>query len=402
MFRVKPDPKSLTVGALLTGLVALGQISTSTYIPSLPFLVEALDTDAGRVNLTLSLFLAGFAISQLIYGPLSDRYGRRPILIGGLVLYLAASLYCAYAGTIEELIMGRIAQGVGACSGAVLGRAIVRDVYGPDRAAKALAYIGVAFALSPAVTPIIGGYLQVWFGWRANFFFFTAVAVVVLALTWIMLDETNEDPDPGAINVAAMVRTYAMLLGSPVYVGYMLSLSLIFAGLMAYTAAAPFLFIDVLGMSADGFGLLSVINVLGFLAGTLAAGRLTLRLGTQRMAFQGILISLAGAAAMAAAAVAGHISIAAIIAPMTVFLAGMGIVMPNAMAGAMAPFPRNAGAASALMGFFQMLVAALASALAGWMPKSTQLPMALLMLVMAALALVGFMAFIRTGRAEKG
>ncbi|MEE8393576.1 MAG: multidrug effflux MFS transporter [Rhodospirillales bacterium] len=402
MFRVKPDPKSLTVGALLTGLVALGQISTSTYIPSLPFLVEALDTDAGRVNLTLSLFLAGFAISQLIYGPLSDRYGRRPILIGGLVLYLAASLYCAYAGTIEELIMGRIAQGVGACSGAVLGRAIVRDVYGPDRAAKALAYIGVAFALSPAVTPIIGGYLQVWFGWRANFFFFTAVAVVVLALTWIMLDETNEDPDPGAINVAAMVRTYAMLLGSPVYVGYMLSLSLIFAGLMAYTAAAPFLFIDVLGMSADGFGLLSVINVLGFLAGTLAAGRLTLRLGTQRMAFQGILISLAGAAAMAAVAVAGHMSIAAIIAPMTVFLAGMGIVMPNAMAGAMAPFPRNAGAASALMGFFQMLVAALASALAGWMPKSTQLPMALLMFIMAGLALVGFMAFIRTGRAEKG
>ncbi len=392
----KPHPESVAVGALLTALVALGQISISTYIPSLPFLPDALNASPGQVNLTLGMFLAGFAVAQLVFGPLSDRYGRRPVLIAGLLLYFAASLFCAFSGTIGMLITGRFIQGVGACAGPVLGRAIVRDIYGPARAARVFAYIGIAFAISPALTPIIGGYLQVWYGWRANFFFFTAIAAVVLLAAWLLLRETNKHPSMDATNIGGIIRAYRTLLKNPLYIGYALSVAMIFSGLMAYTAAAPFLFIDGLGLSANDFGLISMVNVVGFVAGTVAAGHFTLRLGVRRMVLIGIVVSLSGASMMTVAALIGYMNIAVIIGPVMVFLAGMGVVIPNAMAGALAPFPGKAGAASALLGFFQMITASLISSLVGWMSKTTQLPMALVILVMSVVALFMFVAL--TGR----
>ena len=290
----RPHPESLTIGALLTVLVALGQITISLYVPSMPSLVAELGTSAERVSLTLSLFLAGFAVAQLVYGPLSDRFGRRPVLLCGIVLYLVASLICALATTIEALIAARVVQGMGACVGPVLGRAIVRDVYGRERAAQVLAYIGLAFAVSPAVTPIIGGYLQVWFGWRANFFLLSAVGALVLWAVWLLLDETNRRTDPDALHPRAMARNYLHMLSTPEYVGYMLSLGCVFAGLVAYIAVAPFVFIDTIGLTPDVFGLVNIFNVVGFFIGTLAAGRLTPSVGLARMVGVGIVLCLLG------------------------------------------------------------------------------------------------------------
>ena len=392
--RAKPHPQSLAIGALLTVLVALGQISTSIYIPSMPSLVAALDTDMERVNLTLTVFLVGFAISQVVYGPLSDRFGRRPVLLAALVLYLAASLACAFSPTIEVLIAARFAQAVGACAGPVMARAIVRDVYERERAARVLAYIGIAFAVSPAITPIIGGYLQAWFGWRANFLFLSGVAGAVLLAVWWALGETVARPDPKATRPGQIARTSVMLLRSRDFLGHMLSTAFVFAGLMAYTAAAPFLFIDTLGLSPERFGVLAVFNVIGFLAGTLAAGRWTIRVGIEPMVMIGNLLALAGGGAMAAIALAGHLGVVAIIGPMMVFLAGMGLVMPNAMAGAMGPFPRVAGTASALLGFYQMAIAAVASLAVGWLSQKSQLPLALVITGTAAVATTAFTALV--------
>ena len=392
--RAKPHPQSLAVGALLTVLVALGQISTSVYIPSMPSLVVALDTDMERVNLTLTVFLVGFAVSQVVYGPLSDRFGRRRVLLGALALYFAASVGCAVSPTIEALIAARFAQAVGACAGPVMARAIVRDVYERERAARVLAYIGVAFAVSPAITPIIGGYLQAWFGWRANFLFLSAVAGAVLVAVWWMLGETVARPDRRATRPGQIAKTFVLLLGSREFLGHTLSTAFVFAGLMAYTAAAPFLFIDTLGLSPEHFGVLAVFNVIGFLAGTLAAGRWTLRVGIEPMVMAGNLLALAGGAAMAAIALTGHLGVAAVVGPMMVFLAGMGLVMPNAMAGAMGPFPRVAGSASALLGFCQMAIAAAASLAVGWMSQVSQLPLALVVTATAALATAAFTALV--------
>ncbi len=389
--RPKPHPKSLAVGAVLTVLVALGQISTSVYIPSMPSLVGALETTPDRVNLTLSVFLAGFAVSQLVYGPLSDRYGRRRVLVGGLSLFLLASLACTAANSIEALSAARFVQAVGACSGPVLGRAIVRDVYGGAGAAKAMAYIGVAFAISPAITPIIGGYLQVWFGWRANFVFLAFVAVAVQSAVLLMLEETRPDPGFRTFRLRDMARSYMKLVTSPVYMGYALSVAFVFAGLMAYTAVAPFVFIDLLAIPPDTFGLLSLFNVLGFLGGSITAGRLTMKLGPARMVLIGIGLAAVGGTAMSLIALAGHLSVAAVIGPMIFFMAGMGIVFPNALAGAMAPFPYTAGAASALVGFLQMSVAAAAAAFAGRLPIDSQTPMALVIAGAVALALIAFL-----------
>ncbi len=400
MGRIKPDPASLAVGALLTVLVALGQISTSIYIPSLPSLVEAFDTDPGRVNLTLSVFLAGFAVAQLIYGPLSDRFGRRPVLLAGIALYFAASVASALAGSIEALIAGRFVQALGACSGPVLGRAIIRDVYGSDRSARVMAYIGVAFAVSPAVTPIIGGYLQVWFGWQANFIFLALLAASVYGAVWAFLEETNP-PNAETSRLVSLGGTFAVFFSAPVFIGYAGAVAFVFAGMMVYTALAPFVFIEGFGLAPDAFGLLFIFITLGFLAGTLTAGRLTIRLGVERMVLAGIFLALMGGGAMVSLALAGLNAPVFVIAPMAVFLAGMGIVLPNAMAGAMAPFPKAAGAASALMGFTQMAVAAGASLIAGRLPHQTPLPMAVLIFGLSLLALVLFIPLVWRNRSVK-
>ena len=397
--RATPHPKSLAVGALLTVLVALGQISNSVYIPSMPALVLAFDTDMARVNLTFTVFLAGFAVSQIVYGPLSDRFGRRRVLLGGLVLYFLASVACAVSSTIETLIAARFAQAVGACAGPVMAYAIVRDVYERERAARVLAYIGVAFAISPAIMPIIGGYLQAWFGWRANFLFLSAVAGSVLLAVWWMLGETVAQPDPRATRPSQIARTFVMLLRSREFLGHMLSVAFIFAGLMAYTASAAFLFINTLGLSPERFGVLAVFNVVGFLTGTLAAGRWTLRFGIEPLVMAGTLLALTGGVAMAVIALTGHLGVAAIIGPMMLYLAGMGLVMPNAIAGAMGPFPQVAGTASALLGFCQMATAAAASLVVGWMSQRSQLPLALVVTASAAIAAAAFTALVWRRRA---
>lgn len=394
----RTDPRSLGVGALLTGLVAMGQISTSIYMPSLPALTKALDTTSEAVGWTLSAFLLGFAVCQLIYGPLSDRFGRRPVLLGGIAFYLAASLACVFAVTIEQLIVGRLVQGMAACSGPVLGRAIIRDVYGADRSAKVFAYVGVALAISPAVAPVIGGYLQGWFGWRAAFVFLGGVGAVLLWAAWWMLAETNLHRDGQALRLDGLAASYRVLLQSPAYNGYVLTVAFVFAGLMAFTVGAPFVFIGVLGLAPETFGLLIVVNVAGFVTGSLAAGQLTPRFGLDRLLAVGVGLSLVGGLAMVAFALIGAIGIAVIIGPAAVFTAGMGIVLPNGIAGAMAPFPRIAGAASALLGFVQMLVAGCATLVAGAFPHRSQLPMAAVIAVCTVVAFCAFTGLVRGPR----
>lgn len=387
--RARPD--SLAVGAVLTALAALGQVSVSLYIPSLPALAADLGASPESANMTLSLLLVGLASGQLIYGPLSDRFGRRRVLIAGLTLYLVASILCTIAPTIEALIAARLIQGLGACAGPVIGRAIVQDVYG-RRAAKALSYIGMAFALSPAVTPIIGGYLQVGFGWRANFVFLSAFAATVWLAVWWLLEETNRERDAGALEPARLLGTYGMLLATPVFVGYMLSVAAIFAGLMTYVSMSPFVFIESLGLSPEVFGLLNVFNVAGLITGNLVAGRLTARLGVARLVLAGLALALAGGVLMTATAAAGFLDVAAIVVPLMVFTAGMGIVYPNAMAGAMAPFPRAVGSASALMGFMQMAAGGAVAMAAGYLPHDSHLAMGVVIAAAAAAGLAAFLA----------
>ncbi len=377
-----PRPDSLAVRVLLTALVAFGPLSTDLYLPALPTLVTVFGTDIVTVQLTLSVFLVGFAVAQLVYGPLSDRYGRRPALIGGVTIYLAASVACALAATIDQLIVARVFQAVGACCGPVVARAVVRDVFGRERAATVFAYMAMAMSLAPAVGPVAGGLLTELFGWRSNFVALTVIALTVLAATVLLLDETNQHRDPEALKPSRLFWNYVRLFRDRAYVGYMLTAACSYSGIFAFISGSSFVLIGRLELSPTAYGLSFGGVVLGYMAGTFIAGRLSQRLGIDRMVRLGTLISAAGGLLGATLAAADVLSVATVVGPMFLFIMGTGLTMPNAMAGAVGPYPTMAGLASALLGFVQMTVAAAVGILVGHLHDGTALPM------MGAVALV--------------
>jgi len=370
-----PRSDSLLVAVLLTLAVGMGPMATDFYLPSLPTIGTALAADVSTVQLTLSVFLAGFAVAQLVYGPLSDRFGRRPALLAGFGLFTVASIGCAAATSIEMLIGARFLQALGACAGPVLGRTVVRDVYGREGAARMLAYIGAAMALAPLIGPIIGGYLTVWFGWRANFVVLTLYGATAFAGVFLALAETN--PHLGATTgPAQMLRNYLGFLGHRVYVGYVLCHTATYCGLFAFISGSSFVFIEVLGLPPNLYGLCFAAAVAGYIAGAVTSGRIVKRVGLERMVPLGAGICAAGGLAMAGIAVAGIETVWSVLAPMIVYMFGVGFVLPNAMAGALGPFPTRAGAASALLGFTQMGLAALVGVAVGTAFDGTARPMA--------------------------
>ena len=360
---------------LVTAITALGPLTMSMYAPSMPTIAQALDTTAGMVQVTLSIYLTGFAVGQLIYGPLSDRFGRRPVLIGGIAVFVVASAACTLAGSIEQLIAARFFQALGSCCGPVLGRAVVRDVYGRERAASVLAYMAMAMALAPAIGPAAGGYLTVLFGWRANFVFLTVFGLAILAAVWTMLEETNRRRDPTALMPRRLVSNYASLARSRTFAGYTLCLAAIYSGMFAFISGSSFVLIEQFGLSPERYGMAFGVIVVGFMIGTFSAGRLTRRLGVDRLIGAGSALSgLCGLAGLALA-LARVDHTAAILAPMFGFMIGAGLLMPNAQAGGLGPFPTMAGTASALMGFTQMGLAAASGILVGSLQDGTQVPM---------------------------
>ncbi|NQW11270.1 MAG: multidrug effflux MFS transporter [Alphaproteobacteria bacterium] len=347
--------------ALLTFMVALGQMSMGLYTPSMPSMAAALDTSISQVQLTLTVFLAGFAVSQLVWGPVSDRFGRRATLFVGLACFTAAGAACALAETIEQLIVFRFFQALGACSGQVVARAIVRDSAEGAVAAKVMSYIALSMSLSPAITPSIGGLMQEWFGWRSNFVLLALVGLTLATLVLARLPETLRVPVPDALWPGPMRRNYASLLGDRAYLGHVLMVGGMFGGLMSYQTGSPFVLMDQLGWSPRAYGLLILFNVFGFLAGSLLATRYSEAVGSRRMVRFGAVAVLISGLLMLAFPLAGHLSTASLLGPMMLLLFGMGIGLPNAFSGALQGFPRIAGSASALMGFTQMGCGMLAS-----------------------------------------
>lgn len=384
--RLRPD--SVAAAVLLTALVALGPLSTDMYLPALPQMTRALAADVGAVQLTLSVFLAGFAVSQLIYGPLSDRFGRRPCLIVGLAVYVLASIACALAPNIGTLIAGRFLQAVGGCAGPVLGRAIIRDVHEPERGARVLAYMGTAMAVAPLIAPTVGGQLAVNFGWASLFVALAALGAAMLTLAWLLLPETNRHMDPDALHPMRMVERFVMLLRSRVYLACVAANACVFGGLFAFISGSSFVFIDFLGVPTQWFGACFGTAVAGYMVGTTLTGRLVIRLGIPRLLILGGVVAFAASAALMLPAWSGIATVAAVLAPMFAYMIGMGMMMPSAMAGAIGPFPHMAGAASALLGFVQMTVAALAGFAVGQLDDGTQMAM------VTATAVMGLGAFL--------
>jgi MFS transporter, DHA1 family, multidrug resistance protein len=394
-------PNSLPVTALLTGLVALGPISTDLYLPSLPSLARYFAVGVDDIQLTLSVFLVGLATAQLVYGPLSDRFGRRPVLLVGLAIYVVASAICMLSPSVPVLVVARFVQAVGACVGPVLGRAIVRDVYGREGAARVLAYMSAAMALAPAIGPILGGFVEEWFGWRINFLALVLYGAGGLAIAWRILPETNKAPDPQPAEPIRILLGYRGFLNHRAYVGYVLCCAFAYSGIFAFISGSSYVLQEVVGLGPIGFGLCFAGVVVGYIIGTVVAGQLSRRLGIDRLVAVGAGIGVAGGVLLVVLALLASADTAIggallIVSPMLVFMIGVGLVLPNSIAGAIGPFPRAAGAASALLGFTQMTAAAAIGIAVAALYDGTSIPMTATIAVVALGVLLAFMLLVRT------
>ena len=368
-------PPSFGLALLLTTLVALGPLSTDLYLPALPGMTVTFATDVARVQLTLSVFLIGYAVAQLFYGPVSDRYGRRPAMLFGLVLYLLSSVACMLASSVDALIAARFFQALGACAGPVLGRAIVRDVYGPVQAVRVLAYISGAMAIAPMIGPFIGGWLTVWFGWRANFAALVLISAVQTVVVFRLLGESNAHKDPAATRPRRILGNFRTLLAGKTYLGYLLCVSFGFAALFSFISGSSFVLVGLYGLSPQWFGASFGFVVTGYIVGTLITARFTLKLGPSRMVLLGASFGVVPDTLMAALAIAEVHSVWAVLLPMFGCMVATGLVMPNATGAALAPYPKMAGSASALMGFVQMALAAAVGIAVGHAYDGTAIPM---------------------------
>lgn len=375
---------------VLAALTALGPLATDIYLPAMPAMGEALDTGPDQVQLTLSIYMAGFALAQLVCGPLSDRFGRKPIMVIGIALFLVASLVCALSTRIELLWVGRFLQAFGGAVGPVLGRAAVRDIHGPTEAAKTLSYIASTMALAPAVAPLLGSGLLLLFGWQAVFFFLAAYAAIMLIVVVLLLPESLPAERRQSVHPSAILSNFRMLLGQRAFVGHTLTNAAGFSGLFAFLSGSSFVLIEFMQLSPPRYGLWFSMIVLGFFLGTLFSGRYSHRLGRERLLSLSTVLCLLGGGSMILLAFNEIFIPLAVIGPHMLYMAGFGILMPQTMGGALAPNPQCAGSASSLFGFIQMTVAAAAGAVVGQLHDGTSRTMALVIGVAGFAALLSY------------
>ena len=366
----EPSPHAPSI-VLLALATAMAPAALHMLVPALPLLAVVFDATPSAVQLVLTLFLVGIATGQLVYGPLSDRFGRRPVLIAGLVLFLAGTLLCGVAWSLPALIIGRALQALGGCAGMVLSRAIVRDVYDRERSASALATIMMVMSLAPSLSPAIGAYLAEWSGWRADFVLLGMVGTAVLILTAVKLEETRA---PAPVNFVGMIGSLILLLRSPAFLGVTFATSFTSASWFTFLAAAPYLLARLLHEPPSTYGLMILLPMAGYILGNAGVVRLSMLLGGVRLFILGLALSLASGVMLAFWCL-GDLTPWALFVPMALSSVGNGMSQPPGVAAGLSVYPRIAGAASGLLGFMQMTVAAFGTLLLGLLPRDNVVAM---------------------------
>jgi DHA1 family bicyclomycin/chloramphenicol resistance-like MFS transporter len=383
------QPGTFALTLLLSFLTALGPLSMDMYLPSLPDIGRTLSAPVLQVQLTISSYLFGFAVGQIFYGPVSDRIGRRPVLLAALVAYAVATVGCAVAASIDALIALRFVQALGGAGAIVLARAVVRDLYSGVRAGRELSLMGAITGVAPIVAPVIGGGLQTFFGWRATFVVLVICALVIGATAARLLPETLRERPKTAFSLREMAGLYRSVAVHPGFLANLAILTASFVGLFAWISGAPVVMQSaVYGLSPFAFGVTFAVGAAGYVLGTLLAARIVIRFGLDR------LIGL-GTAAMALVVALALSHVLWFVGAMTLYLAGIGFALPSTMAGALTPFPDRAGTASSVMGLVQQLGAAITAAAVGAYLGHSAWPVAA---VVAAMGCVSFAIWLSTRR----
>jgi MFS transporter, DHA1 family, multidrug resistance protein len=374
---------------LLAAIACSGTLAMHIFVPVLPAVARDFVATPGAAQMTLTVYLLGLAAGQLIYGPLSDRFGRRPVLIAALLIFLAATLLAGCAPSLKWLIMARVVQALGACGGLVLGRAMARDGASPEQAARQLALLIMVMTVAPAIAPLIGSTVAIWLGWRGIFGVLGAAGTALLVLTVTTLPETNRTPE-ALPNLRAMFAVYGRLLGRRAFCAYATGGACMSTSIYAFLSASPFLFVDVLHRPPAEVGVYYMALFVGITLGSWLASRLALRVRIEHLLRLGALLGMLGAAGLLSADLTGNLGVASVLAPMGLFAVGVGLTSPIATARAIGVDPRAIGTASALYGFLQMSFGALCTLLAGLWHAHSALPVAAILLAAATTAQIAF------------
>ncbi len=367
-------PRSLPVLIVLYALGAL--LATDLYLPSMPLLAEEFGTTPASVQFTLTVYLLGVALANPFYGPLSDRFGRRPVLLLGGVAFLAATLICAYAPSIDVLTLGRFAQGAAVCSLTVTSRATIRELYDDSRVTRLTAYIAMAEGLAPAAGPIIGAEILLWLDWRWNFHLVLIVAGLALIGLFFALPESNVTPNRRALHLGPLLKIYGRLLVTRDFIGPVMAAGLVFGGLMLYITAAPFLLMDSLGLTPREFSQTQAAIVVAYIAGLVGTERLVGRISGQTLLTAGLGAIALGGASMLILTLAGRTGYWPVVAPFALYTFGIGIAMAPLLTRALSANRAATGTVASLLGTLTMSCAFLGSQIATVIYDGTNRPIA--------------------------
>lgn len=368
-------------------LSAIGPMALNIFFPSMPGMMVVFDTDYGTVQLALTLYLTALATAQLFVGPISDRVGRRPVVLWGMAVCMVGSLVCIFAPTIEILIGGRVLQALGACTGLVMGRTIIRDMYGLDKAASMIGYLTMVMVVAPMVSPTVGALLEQAFDWRAGFMLVLLMTAGVLVVSFSVLGETHQGPYE-ATGIGRMFSAFITLLKQSRFNRHALQISLSSAAFFAFLGGAPYVSIQLMGISGIEYGVYFMVAGVSYMAGNFITGRMSERWGADRLITLGTGMGLLGGIELALAYGSGHFTPFTLFGGMGLIALGNGLCLPSGTASAISADKNHIGAAAGLAGFMQMATGALSSYTVGVLLSDTALPLVIIMVSSVALAFI--------------
>jgi DHA1 family bicyclomycin/chloramphenicol resistance-like MFS transporter len=371
-------PSHHRLAIILGALVALGPLSIDMYLPAFPELAREFRTDAASVQITLASYFVGLAIGQAFYGALSDRWGRKAPLYAGLVIFTLASVGCVLVASIDALIVLRFVQALGGCAAMVISRAVVRDTFDERDSARVLSMLMLVMGVAPILAPLLGGWLVVHQGWHAIFLVLAAFGVLNLLSVWLTLPESLPLERRQRHDLVSVIRVYRALLADRHFMRFALAGGVTIAGMFAYIAGSPYVFMEIYGIPPEHYGWVFGTNAAGLIAASQVNGWLVMRVRRDRLLAFAMIVAAIGGAGLLVAGLTGWGGLFGILVPLFVYIAMIGFVLPLSAALAMAPHGRNAGSASALLGVLQFVLGAVTGSLVGTLHDGTARPMTLI------------------------
>lgn len=383
---------------LVIAMASVGQLANTIYVPAMAMMAASIHVVPEKIQILMAAYLIPYGLSQFVYGPLSDQYGRRPVVLCGLAIFVVGALICSIASSLNTLMLGSIIQGLGVGVAGVMARTVMRDCYSDHKLHRANTWVAIALIFAPLLAPIIGGLLVTWFSWRANFIFLLFFAGLVLAVEYYLFPETNLFIKPQYRQRGRLKKAYATVLTTPGFLGYCLCLVLAFSGVAIFEASSGVLFTQVLHFKPAMISVLFILPVPGYLLGSYASGFLANKVSLYELMFISVLVIAVACLLLSIFAFLLIINLAVILGPITLYFFGAGLLFPAATTGAINPCGQHAGTAGAVLGGLQNLGAGLMTWGFSQIHQTTVRPLALALDTMVVLLAFMVMALIRPAR----